>query len=181
LSHESQDKYKESVRDWREKYKEVMNEWKETMNDWKNIAKSSFTKGRFPPFPPLPLPHPLKKFSLGTRSKVVASRIGNKELRVIDMLIEAGLFNTRSEAVAYLVGEGIKARKDIVEKVTSTLKDIRRIRQEAEEYILNLRKDIGLEKVEVIQNRLSCKKCGKDLSKIPKDIKLCPYCGLKKK
>jgi len=58
---------------------------------------------------------------------VVASRIGDEELRAIDMLIEAGLFNTRSEAVAYLVSEGIKARKDTLDKVSSALQDIRRI------------------------------------------------------
>ena len=62
--------------------------------------------------------------SVSYRSNVVASRIGNEELSVIDMLIEAGLFKTRSEAVAYLVGEGIKARKDIIKKVSSSLKEI---------------------------------------------------------
>ncbi|NIV44343.1 hypothetical protein GWN49_05615, partial [Candidatus Bathyarchaeota archaeon] len=45
-----------------------------------------------------------------SRTNVVASRIGDDELKLVDMLIEAKLFGTRSEAVAYLVSEGIKAR-----------------------------------------------------------------------
>ena len=100
---------------------------------------------------------------------------------MIDMLVETGLFTTRSEAVAYLVSEGIKARNDIVEKVSSTLEDIRRIRSEAQEYVKKLRTDIGLEEAEAaeesVQEEKVCPQCGKGLASLPEDISVCPYCG----
>ena len=178
---ELRNKYREAVREWRDRYKEVMSEWKERMKEWKGLARSSMREGYLPPLPPLPPPLPLPTTVLGTRSNVVASRIGDEELHVIDMLIEAALFGTRSEAVAYLVSEGIKARNDIVEKVSSTLDDIRKIRKEAEEYVRKLRKDIGLVKPEPVeesvQEEKKCPGCGKDLTNLPEDITICPYCG----
>lgn len=98
------------------------------------------------------------------------------------MLTEAGLFSTRSEAVAYLVSEGIKARKDALDKVSSALEEIRRIRREAEEYVTKLRGEIGLvepEEVIVEEQKKMCPECNKDLAKLPEDIAICPYCGFK--
>jgi len=141
-----------------------------------------------PPMPPMPAMPPMgmhmcmhmdMRHKPPSRSNVVMSRIGNGELRSIDLLIEAGLFNTRSEAVAYLVGEGIKARKDTFDKASSTLQDIRRIRGEADEYLAKLKKDVGLVNVERSQNLEKCPDCGRDLDKLPADIKVCPYCGSK--
>ena len=139
------DIYREAIREWRENYKNALKEWKERLKDWKIQAKDEISKGSLPPLPPLPnisqvSPPPLP----GVRSNVVASRIRDEELRIIDMLIEAGLFETRSEAVAYLVNEGIKARQDIIEKVSSALKEIRRIREQAEEQVKKLKEELGL-------------------------------------
>jgi Arc/MetJ-type ribon-helix-helix transcriptional regulator/DNA-directed RNA polymerase subunit RPC12/RpoP len=136
--------------------------------------------------------------TLSSRSNVVASRIGDEELRAIDMLIEAGLFNTRSEAVAYLVGEGIKARKDTFDKVSTTLQEIRKIKGEADEYLARLRKDVGLVTTEAygksetqpvlwkpqpesqpVRQVKKCPECGRDLANLPADIKACPYCSFK--
>jgi len=123
---------------------------------------------------------PLTHFVPASRSNVVASRIGDEELRVIDMLIEAGLFSTRSEAVAYLVSEGIKARKDALDKVSSALEEIRKIRKETEEHIQKLKKEIGLIESEALEEPMQqkkCPQCTKDLTKLPEDIAVCPYCG----
>lgn len=61
---------------------------------------------------------PLRCASMSTkRSNVIASRIGDEELRVVNMLVEAELFSSRSQAIAYLVREGIKARRDIIERL----------------------------------------------------------------
>jgi len=126
-----------------------------------------------PRMPPLPL-H-------GARSNVVASRIGDEELKLIDMLIEAGLFETRSEAVAYLVNEGIKARQDIIKKVSSALEEIRKIRRQAEEQVEKLRREIGLVQGEKETAKQICPQCRRDLSDLPLDIQVCPYCGTRLK
>ncbi len=187
---EWKDLYKQHSKEWKEGYRKALREWRERFRDWKVQAKSSMSEGphftmpplpEMPPMPPIPMPH----ISVG-RSNVVASRIGDEELRLIDMLIEAGVFGTRSEAVAYLVREGINARQDVLDKVSSSLEDIRRIRKEAEEQVAKLKKEIGVgepaeaEQVDIEvtgEQERECQKCGKDLSDLPEDIAVCPYCG----
>ena len=182
--------YKQYTKEWKEGYRRAMREWRERFKDWKAQAKSGLSEGipfempsmpEMPPMPPIPMTH----LSTG-RSNVVASRIGNEELRLIDMLIEAGVFGTRSEAVAYLVREGINARQDVLDKVSSSLEDIRRIRKEAEEQVARLKKEIGVAEPEedkqvdkevTEEEERECGKCGKDLSDLPEDIAVCPYCG----
>jgi len=91
-------------------------------------------------------------------------------------LIEAGVFSTRSEAVAYLVNEGIKARRDTFEKVSTSLEEIRKTRKEAERQVDKLKEEIGLKesKKDAEQGR-NCLKCGKQ---IPEDnCSFCPFCG----
>ncbi len=133
-----------------------------------------------PPIPPL---HSISS----SRTNVVASRVGTEQLQVIDMLIEAGVFGTRSEAVAYLVNEGMKARQDILDKVSSALNEIRGIRKKAEEHVRRLKEDIGVAESRVEETKAeieeprerkgTCFECGKDLSNLPGDISVCPYCG----
>jgi len=171
------DMYKEAIREWRENYRNALKEWKERLKNWKMQAKDEISRGSLPPLPPLPnIPRMPPLPIHGARSNVVASRIGDEELKIIDMLIEAGLFETRSEAVAYLVNEGIKARSDIIEKVSSALKEIRRIRRQAEEQVEKLRRELGLVEIRETAER-ACPQCRRDLADLPTDIQVCPYCG----
>jgi Arc/MetJ-type ribon-helix-helix transcriptional regulator len=175
--------YKESLREWKERYRSALQEWKDKYQEWKTKAKSEEAFPHLPPMPPIP---PLHSIS-SSRTNVVASRIGTEQLQVIDMLIEAGVFGTRSEAVAYLVNEGMKARQDILDKVSSALREIRGIRKKAEEQVRRLKEDIGVaepqveetasESVEPRERKRMCFECGKDLTKLPDDISVCPYCG----
>jgi Arc/MetJ-type ribon-helix-helix transcriptional regulator len=182
---EWKDTYKKTIQDWKEQYNKAIEDWKEKLRDVKQHTNSNVPEGAIHVDVPMPMPMPMPshfQFHTG-RSNVVASRIGDEELQSIDLLVEGGLFETRSEAVAYLVREGVKARKDILSKVTSALEDIRKLRKEAEEQVANLRKNIGMteplepEKPED-QSRM-CLKCGKDLSELPEGIVVCPYCGTK--
>ena len=176
--------YNKIIKEWKEGYQNALDEWKEKLGDVKLQIKSNIPEGAIPPLPPKfpipPLPSPFP-FHTG-RSNVVASRIGDEELRSIDMMVEAGLFETRSEAVAYLVSEGIKARKDVLDKVASALEDIRKLRKEAEEQVANLREKVGMAETKEPENQgRTCPKCAKDLSELPEDIAVCPYCGTKVK
>jgi len=173
------DAYKEAMKEWLENYKSTLKEWKERFKIWKRQLKEDVSKGSIPPFPPLPEIPRMSPLPLhGARSNVVASRIRDEELKLIDMLIEAGLFETRSEAVAFLVKEGIKARQDIIEKVSSTLEEIRKIRRQAEEQVKKLKQELGMLQTEEETTRI-CPQCRKDLSDLPSDIKVCPYCGMR--
>lgn len=182
---EWKDRYRESIREWRQRYQKTLQEWRDHYQDWKTQSRPKGSALPLPPMPPIP---PLHAIS-GGRTNVVASRIPDKDLQIIDMLIEAAVFSTRSEAVAYLVNEGIKARQDVLDKVSSSLREIRDIREKAEEHVKKLKEEIGLaeSQVEDIKKEISgmeerersCFECGKDLSNLPKDITLCPYCGTK--
>jgi rubrerythrin len=179
--------YKESMKEWKDQYKAILSDWKDRFHDWRNkveanVSKVSVSDFSFPPVPPIPPIPPMHSISVG-RANVVASRIGDEELRLIDMLIEAGIFNTRSEAVAYLVSEGIKARRDTFEKVSTSLEEIRKTRKEAEKQVEKLKEEIGLKESRVSeetdkQHRV-CPRCGKKLSDLPDDIVVCPFCGRK--
>nr|NIO37119.1 hypothetical protein [Candidatus Bathyarchaeota archaeon] len=133
------DWYRESIREWKERYRKALKEWREKSRDWK--AKGLIPS--MPPIPPLTFTRPPMHSVSSSRANVVASRLGDDELKLIDMLIEARLFHTRSEAVAYLVSEGIKARQDVFDKVSSSLEEIRKIRKEAEEHVKKLKENVG--------------------------------------
>jgi hypothetical protein len=181
------EEYKESMKEWKDQYKAILSDWKNRFHDWRNqvqanVSKVSVSDFSFPPVPPIPPIPPMHSTSVG-RANVVASRIGDEELRLIDMLIEAGIFNTRSEAVAYLVSEGIKARRDTFEKVSTSLDEIRKTRKEAEKQVEKLKEEIGLkearESEETDEQHRTCLRCGKKLSDLPDDIIVCPFCGRK--
>lgn len=181
--------YKESMKEWKDQYKEILHDWKDRIRDWKDQIEERATSGSvfhfdFPPVPPVPPVPPLHSASTG-RANVVASRISDEDIRLIDMLIEAGVFSTRSEAVAYLVNEGIKARRDTFEKVSASLDEIRKTRKEAEKQVEKLREEIGLKdsgelnelktSKQTAERDHCCQKCGKQ---IPEDnCSFCPFCG----
>ena len=174
--------YKESMKEWKDQYKEILDDWKDRISDWKDQVRERAAGGSFhfdfPPVPPVPPIPPMHVASMG-RANVVASRIGDEDIRLIDMLIEAGVFSTRSEAVAYLVNEGIKARRDTFERVSTSLEEIRRTRKEAERQVDKLKEEIGLKETKETKETLkpdsNCPKCGKLL---PEDnCSYCPFCG----
>jgi F0F1-type ATP synthase membrane subunit b/b' len=180
---EEWEEYKESMKEWKDQYKEILHDWKDRIRDWKDqieegAASGSVSHFNFPPVPPIPPIPPMHPTSTG-RANVVASRIGDGDIRLIDMLIEAGVFSTRSEAVAYLVNEGIKARRDTFEKVSNSLEEIRKTRKEAERQVEKLKEEIGLqeskEKKATAERNRNCPKCGRQLPE--KQCSFCPSCG----
>jgi len=180
---EEWEQYKESMKEWKDQYKEILHDWKDRIRGWKDqiderVATGSVLHFDFPPVPPLPPIPPMHSTSTG-RANVVASRIGDEDIQLIDMLIEAGVFNTRSEAVAYLVNEGIKARRDTFEKVSTSLNEIRKTRKEAERQVEKLKQEIGLkESKESKENAEQDRNCPKCRKQIPEgNCSYCPFCG----
>lgn len=64
----------------------------------------------------------------GARANVVMMRLADDALARLDELVEAGLFGSRSEAAAFLVGAGIEAQKELFDKLGSHTAEIKRIR-----------------------------------------------------
>ncbi len=76
------------------------------------------------------------KGELKGRGNVVMTRVTDEDLEVLDTLVQAGLFDSRSECAAFLIHEGIENREDLVKKVDETAKKIAKLKDE-------LRKDLG--------------------------------------
>ena len=62
------------------------------------------------------------------RDETVSIRLGSDTVELIDQMVEVGKFGTRSEALAWLVGEGIANNEELLEKVMTAVKQIRSIK-----------------------------------------------------
>ena len=69
------------------------------------------------------------------RDNVVMIRVSRESLAKLDELVDCGLTNSRSEAAAFLIAEGIKARKDLYEKIAEQSKVIREAKERLKELL----------------------------------------------
>ncbi len=83
---------------------------------------------------------------MGGPTRVVSSiRLPESDLELIDLLVEAGAFKSRSEAVAYFTHKGIEASKPALEQLLAKLKEFKELRDKVREEI---RRALGEEKEE---------------------------------
>jgi len=68
--------------------------------------------------------------ALASRDLNVTVHLSEDAMRSIEMLVQAGIFATRSEAAAYLIGEGITAKRDLFEQVTEKIIQIEKLKSE---------------------------------------------------
>lgn len=64
------------------------------------------------------------------RDSVVMVRVSKESLRKMDALVDCGLTRSRSEAAAFLITEGIKAKADMYDKIAEQSEVIRNARAE---------------------------------------------------
>lgn len=75
-------------------------------------------------------------------SAVVSStRILQADLKVIDALVEAGVFKSRNEGIAYFVHRGIECSRDWLEKVKAKVEEIRRLQEEVQKELESFRRE----------------------------------------
>ncbi len=68
--------------------------------------------------------------AMASRNTVLTIRVNDESNKKLRMLVEAGLFKSRSESAAFLIQEGIKSQEPLFSKITSKLKKIEKIREE---------------------------------------------------
>lgn len=56
----------------------------------------------------------------------------NDDLAAIDALVESGIRSTRSDAAAWLIGAGIVANDELLDKLNATIEQIRQLRTSAQ-------------------------------------------------
>ena len=69
------------------------------------------------------------------RTNVVMVRVRRDSLDRLDELVECGLTRSRSEAAAFLIGEGVKARKDLFDKLAEQTRVIRQAKDRLKELL----------------------------------------------
>ena len=74
-------------------------------------------------------------FKMKNRGNVVLTRLSDEDLALVDILVETGLYKSRSEAAAYLVHEALLAKKDALQKLARKLEQIQKIKDEAKEIL----------------------------------------------
>ncbi|MFQ3581263.1 MAG: hypothetical protein SNJ67_01045 [Chloracidobacterium sp.] len=68
--------------------------------------------------------------ALASRDLNLTVHLSEDAMRSIEMLVQAGIFANRSEAAAYLIGEGIVAKRDLFEQVTEKIIQIEKLKSE---------------------------------------------------
>jgi hypothetical protein len=66
------------------------------------------------------------------KDNVLTCRVTDQDLSAIDMLVEAGIRQTRSDAAAWLIHAGIAANESLFQRVGQTVDEIRRLRESAQ-------------------------------------------------
>ena len=64
------------------------------------------------------------------RDSVVMVRVDKESLARLDDLVEAGIAGSRSEAAAFLIGEGTRARQGLFDRISGKIDQIRKTREE---------------------------------------------------
>lgn len=68
--------------------------------------------------------------ALAARNTVLTIRVNDESNIKLNMLVDAGLFKSRSESAAFLIQEGIKSQEPLFDKISDQLKKMDKIRAE---------------------------------------------------
>ena len=71
--------------------------------------------------------------ALAVRKKVVMVRLNEVSVDRLDDLVESGIAGSRSEAAAYLIGEGIKANQGLFDRIADKIREIRKAKEDLRE------------------------------------------------
>lgn len=74
--------------------------------------------------------------NLGDRGNVVMTRLDDDDLKKVDALVEVEVFKSRSEAAAFFIKEGMRAREDLFQKIMPTVEKIRELKGQAKQSLI---------------------------------------------
>jgi Arc/MetJ-type ribon-helix-helix transcriptional regulator len=69
------------------------------------------------------------------RNTVLTIRINDESKEKLRMLVDVGLFKSRSESAAFLIQEGIKSQEALFAKISTKLKKIDKIKDELKDIV----------------------------------------------
>lgn len=68
--------------------------------------------------------------TLSSRNTVLTIRVDDESNRKLNMLVDSGIFKSRSESAAFLIHEGIKSQESLFSRIASKLDKIDKIKME---------------------------------------------------
>lgn len=68
--------------------------------------------------------------ALAARNTVLTIRVNEESNKRLNMLVDVGLFKSRSESAAFLIEEGIKSQAALFSRISDRLGEIDKIREE---------------------------------------------------
>ncbi|MFQ5552299.1 MAG: hypothetical protein ACE5EW_01005 [Thermoplasmata archaeon] len=80
-----------------------------------------------------PLDLKIVKRGLRGRRNTLMTRVKDEDARRIDLLVEGGIFRSRSEGAAFLIHAGLESRRDLIDKVEDTAKKIAKLKDKLRE------------------------------------------------
>ncbi len=83
--------------------------------------------------------------ALASRNTVLTIRVNDESNKKLNMLVEAGLFKSRSESAAFLIQEGIKNQEPLFSKIIDKLTKMEKIRDELKVIVS---KEVGVKPTE---------------------------------
>lgn len=80
--------------------------------------------------------------ALASRNTVLTIRVNDECNKKLNMLVEAGLFRSRSESAAFLIEEGLKTQEPLFAKIMTKFDKIDKLKSELKHMVDNeLKKD----------------------------------------
>ena len=76
--------------------------------------------------------------ALAARENVVMVGMNKESSARLDELVEAGVVNSRSEAAAFLIAEGIRVRHTLFDQISEKVEQIRSVKQELRDLLEKL-------------------------------------------
>ena len=68
--------------------------------------------------------------AMDSRNTVLSIRVNEEANEKLGMLVEAGIFKSRSESAAFLIEEGIKKQESLFRRITERLEQINKLKDE---------------------------------------------------
>lgn len=73
--------------------------------------------------------------ALVSRNTVLTIRVNDEANKKLSMLVETGIFKSRSESAAYLIEEGIKHQQGLFDKISKKMEQIEKLRDELKDIV----------------------------------------------
>ncbi|MEE9592353.1 MAG: hypothetical protein V3W28_02090 [Thermoplasmata archaeon] len=108
---------------WKHRLDHQMERVREDVRSAVHAARVGFT----------PLDLKIVKRGLRGRRNTLMTRVKDDDARRIDLLVEGGIFRSRSEGAAFLIHAGLESRRDLIDKVEATAKKIAKLKDKLRE------------------------------------------------